>query len=273
MQGFGVAVNANLYNALIAREVGANRMAASCSTSEVLTSGTWTLSADCQPTISKAEYTALMTGKVTTANALLGSTADTKTITLNRRVKTSGTQAAAETFFAGRAFYNAKAAATDGYLDVVGGDAAAPVVSGDLTVNTHSTTDNVLDAIRGNTTGHALGVISLDKGWDKLSANALKGALWVKLEGVSPNLSKDGAGATVHDTKTKVGFAQGYPFVFEAQALKSAKLAGGYLEIFNTLVGTSGLTTTTVNMAGVVPKSTAPYNRGDNSNFYPLTKY
>jgi len=272
LQGFGVAVNANLYNALIAREVAANRMASTCSTSEVLSSGTWTLSADCQPTISKADYAALMTGKVTTADALLGSTGDTKTITLNRRVKTSGTQAAAEAFFVGRALYNSKDTANDGYLDPKGGDTAVDFVDGSLTVKTHSTTDGVMDAIRGNSTGHALGVISLDKGWDKLTANALKGALWVKLEGVSPNLSKDGAGATVHNSKAKAGFAQGYPMVYEAQALKSAKLAGAYLDIFNKIVGTDGLTTTTVDMAGVLPKSTAPYNRGG-SNFYPLTKY
>ena len=272
MQGFGVAVNAPLYAALIAREVAANRMASTCTSSETLTGATLALSADCQPSLSTAEYAALMTGKINTANALLGTTGDTKTITLNRRVKTSGTQAAAEAFFAGRSMYNAKTPAADGYLDVLGGDVATPVVSGDLTVKTWSTTDNVRDGIKGEATNYSLGVISLDKGFDLLTANSLKGGLWVKLEGVSPMLSKTAAGATVVDKKAKVGFAQGYPFVYEAQAIKSAKLSGAYLDIFNKIVGTDGLTNTSVDLAGVLAKSVAPFTRGD-SNFYPLTKY
>jgi hypothetical protein len=282
MQGFGVAGNAPLYAALIAREVAANRMASSCSTSETLTGATLALSADCQPSLSTAEYAALMTGKINTANALLGTTGDSKTITLNRRVKTSGTQAAAEAFFVGRALYNAKATTTDGYLEPLGyNDAgvATDTTVGSLTVKTHSTTDNVRDAIKGETTNYALGVISLDKGFDLETANSLKGGLWVKLEGVSPNLSKNGAGATVVDKKTKVGFAQGYPFVYEAQAIRSAKLVhpsstvqSPYRLIFDKIVGADGLTNTSVSMAGVLVKSVAPFTRGD-SNFYPLTKY
>jgi len=163
LQGFGVAVNAPLYKALIAREVAANRMASTCNTSEDLSGATYTLSADCQPSLSNAEYAALMTGKINAADALLGTTGDTKTITLNRRVKTSGTQAATKAFFVGRGFYNAKATATDGYLEPLGGTAGTPATSGDLTVNTWSTTDNVKDAIN-ETTNYALGVVSLDKG-------------------------------------------------------------------------------------------------------------
>jgi hypothetical protein len=270
MQGFGIAVNVPLYQALIAREVAANRMATGCTSSETFGS-TYVLTADCQPSLSPAEYTALTLGKIDTATALLGST-DAKTITLNRRAKTSGTQAASEAFFNGRALYNAKATATDGYLEPLGGVAGTPVVQNGLTVNTWSTTDNVVDAIRGEATNYALGVVSLDKGFDLDKANGLKGALWVKLAGVSPMLSKDGTGATVVDKKTKVGFAQGYPFVYEAQAVKSAKLSGAYLDIFNKIVGTDGLTNTSVSLNGVVAKSVAPFTRGD-SNFYPLTKY
>ena len=273
LQGFGVAVNAPLYKALIAREVAANRMASTCNTSEDLSGATYTLSADCQPSLSNAEYAALMTGKINTADALLGTTGDTKTITLNRRVKTSGTQAAAEAFFVGRGFYNAKATATDGYLEPLGGTAGTPATSGDLTVNTWSTTDNVKDAIKNETTNYALGVVSLDKGWSKtVASSGLSGGLWVKLQGVSPNLSKDGSGNTVHDGNTQVGFAQGYPFVYEAQALKSAKLAGAYSDIFNKIVGTDGLTSSVV-LKGVIQKADAKFTRGSDSNFYPLTKY
>lgn len=273
MQGFGVAVNVPLYQALIAREVAANRMASTCTTSETF-GATYVLSADCQPSLSSAQYTALMTGTITTANALLGSTTDTKTIALNRRVNTSGTQAAAEAFFVGRALVNAKLnpTTTDGYLNPLGGTAGTPAVAGDLTVNTWSTTDNVMDAIRNEATNYALGVISLDKGFDLNKANALKGALWVKLDGISPNLSKNSSGATVVDLKTKVGFAQGYPFVYEAQAIKSAKMTGAYSDIFDKIVGTTGLNNSSVSLSGVVAKSVAPFTRGD-SNFFPLTKY
>jgi hypothetical protein len=246
----------------------------SCRSSETF-GDTYALSADCQPSISSAEYAALMTGKINTANALLGTTGDTKTITLNRRVNSSGTQAAAEMFFAGRALYNAKTPGDDGYLTVLGGTAGSPVVSGRLTVNTLSTTDNVLDAIRGETTNYALGVVSLDKGFD-LTKTALKGGLWVKVDGVSPNLSRDlTTGVTVVDTKTKVGFARAYPFVYEAQAIRSANLSDAYLAIFTKIVGDSTLGTGLVgqsDLAGVIPKASAPFTRGS-SNFNPLTKY
>jgi hypothetical protein len=275
MQGFGVVVNVALYKALIEREVVAKEMLDSCKTSETF-GDTYALSADCQPSISSAEYAALMTGKINTANALLGTTADTKTIALNRRVNSSGTQAAAEIFFAGRALYNAKTPTADGYLTVLGGTVGSPAVSGGLTVNTLSTTDNVLDAIRNESTHYALGVISLDKGFSLSKSSALKGALWVKLDGISPNMSKDPAtGATVFDSKTKVGFARAYPFVYEAQAIRSAKLSGAHLDIFTKIVGDSTLGTGLVGQAdlnGFVPKASARFTRGD-SNFYPLTKY
>jgi len=227
MQGFGVAVNGELYKALQAREVAAKRMPASCidgtvgstmSAAEVVgqpaivalgqTAVNHVLNADCQPSISSAQYVSLMTGKIATANALLGTTGDSKTITLNRRVKTSGTQAAAEAFFAGRALYNAKATATDGYLEPLGGTAGTPdtTAGAGLTVITHSTTDGVMDAIRNEPTNYALGVISLDKGFDLDVAKALKGALWVKLDGISPNLSKSSATATAVDKKNQGWF-------------------------------------------------------------------
>ena len=277
MQGFGVVVNVPLYKALIERDVAAKSMPDSCRSSETF-GDTYMLSADCQPSISSAEYAALMTGKINTADALLGTTGDTHTITLNRRVNSSGTQAAAEIFFAGRALYNPKTPAADGYLSVLGGDTATPVTpaGGTLTVKTWSTTDNVLDAIRNEPTHYALGVTSLDKGFSLSKSSALKGALWVKLDGISPNMSKDLAtGATVFDSKNKVGFARAYPFVYEAQAIRSAKLSGAYLDIFTQIVGNSTLGTGLVGQAdlnGFVPNASARFTRGD-SNFYPLTKY
>jgi len=76
----------------------------------------------------------------------------------------------------------------------------------------------------------------------------------------------------VHDRNPQLVYFQGYPFVYEAQALKSAKLAGAYSDIFNKIVGTDGLTSSVV-LKGVIQKADAKFTRGSDSNFYPLTKY
>jgi hypothetical protein len=280
MQGFGIAVNAPLYAALIAREVAANRMASSCRSSETLTGATLVLTADCQPSLSPAEYSALLTGAISSANDLLGTTGDTKKIVLNRYAYASGTQAAAEAFFAGRAFYDVKAKVKGGYLRPLGGTVGNPIVilssfgAAGVEVVTWSTTDEVIDAIRGDSANYALGVVSLSNGFDLNTANALRGTLWIKFDGISPNLYKDSSGATAVDKTAKVGFAQGYAFVYEVQAIRSAKLSGAHRDIFDKIVGSEGLAApkASVDMNGFVAKSEAPFTRGD-SNFHPLSKY
>lgn len=266
VQGFGVIVNPNLYQALIVKENAAGRLASSCLSSEVTNTATYTISAACQPNLDRALYTSLITGKVTTATALMGTT-DTTTISLARRVDSSGTQAASNIFFAGLAGYNVKTPAADGFDLPLGAG-----VSGDLTVTAGSATGDVITAVSGNTTSYALGVVSLENTYLPAKADSkIKGALFVKIEGISPNFKTDGT----LDAKARVGVQNGYPFAFDMQALKPTGLAGAYLAIYNTIV--TALTNPANNLAGIAyigstdaTKNTSFHRNGN--NFLPLVK-
>lgn len=274
MQGFGVVVNIPLYNALMARDVAAGRLPASCVAD---------ITPACQPTIFAADYVALMTGKITTANALLNTTGDTKSITLNRRPDSSGTQAATHIMFAGQAAYNAKLVdkATGNSLDgslselIKGGTIGTPFTSGDLTVTTHSGTSGLIEAVLGETTNYALGVASLDNASiTKFGANAAaQTARWVKLNGFSPDANSTG---TAFDSKQRAGLIAGYPFAMEFQVVKNTKLAGAYLAIFDAVK--DGLKDPAANLTGIAyigstdaAKNTT-WTRGEN-NYLPLNKY
>lgn len=265
-QGFGVIVNPNLYQALIAKENAAGRLAATCLTTEVTNTATYTISAGCQPNLDRALYTSLITGKVTTATALMGTT-DTMTISLARRVDTSGTQAASNIFFAGQAGYNAKTPATDGFYTILGAGTV-----GDLTVTASSATGDVITAVSGNTTGYALGVVSLENTYLPAKADSkIKGALYVKIDGISPNFNSAGS----LDAKARVGIQNGYPFVFDMQALKPTGLAGAYLSIYDTIV--TALKNPANNLAGLAyigstdTEKNTPFHRNGN-NYLPLVK-
>lgn len=268
MQGFGVAVNPALYTALIAKEVTAGNLASSCLTSEVVGGATDVISAACQPNLSKALYSSIITGKVTTADALLGTTGDTNALTLARRVNSSGTQAASNIFFAGQAGFITKTPTVDGYADVLGAGTV-----GSLTVAEGSTTGDVITAISGNTTGYALGVASIENTYSMTkSASKLKGALFVKLENVSPNFNM-ATGAL--DSKHRVGMQSGYPFAYDMQAIKPAALAGDYLDISDKII--AGLKDPAANLAGIAyigstdtAKNTAYTHNG--LNYLPLVK-
>jgi len=126
MQGFGVVVNVPLYKALIERDVAAKSMPDSCRSSETF-GDTYTLSADCQPSISSAEYAALMTRQNQHGRRLAR---------YHRRHPHHHLEPACQLLWhagcgrdisAGRALYNPKTPAADGYLSVLGGDTATPV--------------------------------------------------------------------------------------------------------------------------------------------------
>jgi hypothetical protein len=103
MQGFGVAVNAPLYVALMNREIAAKRLPSSCTDSVTVASGVMSgVTGLCQPNLNRAEVAAIMTGKITDFAQLgLASDADTK-LTYYRRPNSSGTQAAAQIQFLGQ---------------------------------------------------------------------------------------------------------------------------------------------------------------------------
>ena len=244
MQGFGVMVNPALYTALITKEIAAGRLAASCSSSETVSGATYTITAACVPNLSRAEYASIVTGKITTAVQLLGTTGDTKTINLARRHSSSGTQAASNIYFANQQGYNAKLTAVDG------GDAYADVkvagTYGSLVVTEGSATGDVITAVSGNTTNYALGVVSIENTYSNTVASSkLKGALFVKLEGVSPIHKADG---TI-DAKARAGMLNGYPFAFQMQAIKSTTLADPYLTIYTKIV--TALTDPSKDLAGI----------------------
>jgi hypothetical protein len=281
MQGFGVIVSPNLYTALIAKEVAAGHLASSCLTSETVGAATDVITAACQPNLSTAAYTSLITGKTLTANDFLGTTGDTNLIVLARRTDSSGTQASSNIFFANQAGTAAKAAlqATDNAPDVIHGNLTDPTASvsyGDVRVYEKTGTGDVISAVSAPAAGtYALGVVSLENTYSMTkSASKLKGAQFVKIDGISPSLTEV-AGATVVDSKARVGIMAGYPYAFAMQALTSAKLAEPYLSVAGKIV--TALQDPAANLAGLAyigstdAGKNTPFTRL-NSNYAPLSK-
>jgi hypothetical protein len=267
MQGFGVIVNPALYTALITREIAAGRLPSTCSTSETVGAATDVITAACQPSISRAQYASIVSGTITTANELLNTTGDTKKIKLFRRVASSGTQAASNLMFAGQAAYNVKSPTTDGFLTVVGAGTTE-----DLIVAEGVGTGDVITGVSAEVTDYALGVASLENTYSFTKASSkLKGALFVKVDGYSPNFKADGS----LDSKHRAGLQAGYPFAYEMQAIKSATLASPYLDIANVII--NGLKDPAADLAGIAyigstdaAKNTSWIHGGN--NLLPLIK-
>lgn len=272
MQGFGVLVNTNMYKALQARDIAAGRMAADCQND--------ILKAACQPNISTSDYTALMTGKVTSA-ADLGLTG---TLTLHRRPASSGTQASTQIRFGGQAAYVGKSPLNGltsplsiAAFNMAGSEITntAGVTEGIL-VKTHSGTGDLITAIRGDTAAGALsiGVASLDNGPTKFGASrAVQTAFFVKVDGISPDFTGDGDAL---DSKYRTALKNGYSFAMEFQAIKSSKLSGDYSGIYTAIV--NGLKNPAADLSGMAyigstdaTKNTA-WTRGGN-NYFPLNRY
>jgi hypothetical protein len=234
MQAFGVMVNDKALQALIKREVAAGRMAASCLEIGATNGTTSTLTAACQPNMTKADMAALVTGKATAA-LISGDAADVTPIAYFRRVPMSGTQASSNIAFAGQA-------ATEGFkaADVIsgkvkptgflklsdvgttadsGGHYMLTTADGKFISHAKNGGGDVINGVSGDTTNYAFGVGTLEKIWSATKASSgIKGASYVKLDGVSPNF--DAAGA--NDAKHRVGMLNGYPFQFEMVAIKNA---------------------------------------------------
>ncbi len=261
MQGFGVLVNNNLYTALIQREVREGRLTATaCPTSTQTEIDATILLAACQPSVSRADMTALLTGKAPSADSFLRTTGETKILKLNRRPATSGTQAATQIQFAGQYNYVGKTpiAGVASFSELMAGSettAAAANFNADakMTVQTHSGTSALISAVTNDTADYSIGVASLENAAaSKLGASGgaaatpdLQKARWVKIDNISPNFKADGS----VDAKQRVGLQNGYSFAFEFQTLKSAALAGDYLAIYNAIV--AGLKAPAANLTGI----------------------
>jgi hypothetical protein len=286
-QGFGIFVNPTLYSALIAQQVNAGSLPSTCASSEVVSGSTYTVTAACQPSISRTVYSSIVLGKVKTAADAFGfDSSDTKKIVLARRVDSSGTQAASNIFFAGRAGYSAKKPSLADFYAFTGLAGAADVGTvdtttgavttgslGNLVVKSHAGTGDVINTVKAVTGDYALGVVSLENYFDPVvSASKLKGGLFVKLDGQSPNFKADGS----LDAKARTALQAGYPLAFEMVAVTNpAVKKSPYTDIASAII--SGLKNPTNDLAGIAyigssdaAKNTV-YGHGS-SNFLPVVK-
>ncbi|WP_408597694.1 hypothetical protein [Limnohabitans sp.] len=269
MQGFQVIVNNNLYNALVKRDIAERRLPSSCE---------GVMAVDCQPTIFSAEMTSLMMGK-----RPAGWDAATP-VTLQRRVDSSGTQAAAQIFFASvpnpdldktvRAFAPVLGAnLVDGQF-VRGMDSS-------LTIEVNSNTDSVVSKVANSTTadaGYVLGVVSSDRGSNPLFCSAYCSYMniksySVKIDGFSPNAGNFDS-PTGFDITNRTALTKGYPFQFEFGVVTNAKNKGAQKVVADAFI--AAMRNEAIFYRGVVFKGTgagqSPYSRGGN-NFNPLSQY
>jgi len=301
VQGFGIMVNDLALKALIKREVAAGRLPSTCDYTTIASNVTTsTLTGKCQPSIRSSDMNALVRGTATAA-LISGDDSDTTAIAYYRRVPFSGTQAASNIMFAGQA-------ATEGFVAsaVVAGTAVPTGYTAPIGTSTTSTpaatidssgnysytstsglyknyakvgSKDVISGVSGNTTQYAFGVVSLEKVWNATKASSdLKGASWVKLDGISPNYyftSSDSTGT--HDTNQRKGMQAGYPFQFEMVAMKNPSNPFQKAVVDNIV---TGLMTASYNLPGIAyigsTDSTykAKFYRGGSANNYaPLTKY
>jgi hypothetical protein len=185
MQGFGVAVSADLYAALQAAQG---------------TSG--------QPTVRRVDYASIVTGKAKSASVLVPG--DNNVLTLARRDDLSGTQAASNMYFANNACGNNHDPKGKLIANVLGG--AQPIVgaaasAGNMQVQEYPVGGDVVKAL--NKSGYAIGVISLTS-----APSASDTWKFVKLDGVSPT----------PDAKQRAAFAAGdYGFAVTSFAVEYVK--------------------------------------------------
>jgi len=284
VQGFGVLVNQAALTALINREIAGGRMPSSCAGTTVASTS---MTHACQPYLSHADMTALVTGKAT--GATFGVAADTP-IAYYRRVAFSGTQAASNITFAGQAttegakaddILNAKVIRTGyapiaaaGSLDALTGNYSNTV--GSFTTYSKVGSGDVITGVSTPTPSNALafGVVSLEK----IYPDDTKNTTWVKLGGISPNLKLATGGATIVDTKQRAGMQAGYPMQFEMVALKNA--ANDKTPAIKAVVDSivSALAEPSYNLAGIAyinatdaTKKATYYRGGVANNYAPLT--
>lgn len=200
-QGFGVMVSESLYNAMMAKQKAEGRLPADCAAGD-FTAG------KCQPSISKAEYAAVVdAGNFSyVANGAL--TGDAGVVNLCRRVETSGTQASSNVYFLNNACGNASP--TFGFkspktVDLFSGTAVAFSSSnGDAVTGNYDDFGGAFGLFEGSGTGDARNCVirrnggnnpnnvadalgSYAIGWISLENAPAAGWKYLKLDGVSPN--------------------------------------------------------------------------------------
>jgi len=206
-QGFGIAVSDKLYELL--------------QNDQQLTTGN---AYDKQPSLSQAQYAALISGnegvwqKLTPRLAFNSPNSLPDTLTLARRSTGSGTTAAGEVFFlnypcatgskaGGAGSSNADEVKTDTSL-------SGKTNSTTFTIESQSSSGNVVKKLATSDI-YAIGVLSLEnlQPTDDLTSTDWK---YVKIDGVSPNIKKDG---TIDSTQKLNTVSGQYTFAFESEML------------------------------------------------------
>ncbi len=236
LQGFGVAVNTNLYAALQDQNIADGLLPGSCAGDST---------AACQPSIKKGDYASLVykNGVIKTAAALLPNvpSAIGQMLTLARGNDLSGMLAASNIFFAdnpcGRD-HDSKGkqikGVVGGMLDIV----ATTDSTADLVVQANATANDVVASLNASS-GYAIGVLGL--GTVPGSDDTWK---FVKLDGISPNFNRDGS----PDASKRNAFISGeYPFAMSYYAVTPVKPATtstvtGYTVIQTLMDGLNGTT-------------------------------
>lgn len=248
-QAFGVAVNSTLYNALQTAQFGAG---ASC-----VTNTATKYTAACQPNITKAKVTSLISGDTATdaktkgGQFLVGGT-DTTKITYCMRPQTSGTQQAAQSYF-----LNYAATGSNGGKE--------PVIGQNINLGTkyssllNSGSSNVKDCLNDVTggTGYKVGILSAENN----PLNGTDNFRFVKLNGVAV-----AQGVDLNDSNTATAITGDYDFVYETTAYCPAGVCPAFVQSVIDNITTAlpiGSSTAGLFLTGVESK----FSRGGASGF------
>lgn len=245
LQGFGVAVNANLYAAL---QTAQN------------TTGV--------PSIRRADYASLISKEGTIKSAAGLIPGSTETLTLARRDDLSGTQASSNMFFADNACgvnVDAKGKLIAGHL---GGalaliDSTMAATYPNVVIQSNVTGGGVTTALSA-TTGYAIGVISLT------TSQPSSGWKFVAIDGAAPLVAGD--------VKQRLAFANGdYGFAMTAFAVTPVKQAAGKSALTDAI--TTGLKDSTLHdltgiayLDGAANTKQSLVHRTNGNNCSPLIK-
>lgn len=198
LQGFGVAVNWNFYQALQTQNVADKLIPSTCVAGDI--------TAACQPTIRALDYATLVTkNPPVVKGASIFIPNDNTALVLARRDDLSGTQATSNIFFGNGAcgVIPLKSTNLGGAMEFISsadfpeaGPNAAKLISKDLAVSGDVTT------ALGASTGYSIGVVGLS------SSKNIAASTWnfVKIDGQSPNYLPDGTAAY----KGRTAFANGH---------------------------------------------------------------
>jgi len=250
MQGFGIAVNPKLYEALVNQNIADGILPSTCASGAnaiaIATGVPGTSTAACQPSLRSADYTSLVS-KVGTIKSIAGLVPSVTLsgvpaddlLVLARRDALSGTQASSNIHFAANACGNnhdAKgkliAGVLGGQLDIISNGTDATGGTNDstaaLTVLAAATSGAVKTALNA-TTGYAIGVLGLG------SQGASDTWKFIKIDSVSPNfVSTDGGTTYAAAYKLRKAMLDGsYKFqVASYAAVKTKKDKGSVGDLF-----------------------------------------